>query len=247
MSSDIVLLATLFFSIALVYASVGFGGGSSYLAILALAGFAPDTIRPTALLCNIIVVTGGTYIFWRSGALAWRSALPFLFASIPAAYLGGSLPTTNTSVFFSVLAGALLVGSCLLWIPPKTAETPRKMSFVEQAAIGGSLGILSGFIGIGGGIFLSPLLHLFRWGEAREVSALACVFILVNSVSALAGQASAIPALPWNDVLPLAIAVLAGGQIGSRLGALKLNPLHVRRITAFIIAVAAIRIIIERA
>jgi uncharacterized membrane protein YfcA len=221
MSSDIVLLATLFFSIALVYASVGFGGGSSYLAILALAGFAPDTIRPTAL--------------------------PFLFASIPAAYLGGSLPTTNTSVFFSVLAGALLVGSCLLWIPPKTAETPRKMSFVEQAAIGGSLGILSGFIGIGGGIFLSPLLHLFRWGEAREVSALACVFILVNSVSALAGQASAIPALPWNDVLPLAIAVLAGGQIGSRLGALKLNPLHVRRITAFVIAVAAIRIIIERA
>lgn len=245
MISEVWLLAFLFFGIAVVYASVGFGGGSSYLALLALAGLQLEIIRPTALLCNVIVVAGSVYIFSRSGALPWRRTPPFLVTSIPMAFVGGSWRITDADVFFTLLAVCLLLAAFLLWTQPHARQTRTLTSPLMEGLIGGSIGLLSGLIGIGGGIFLSPILHLLRWGDARQISATASLFILANSLSGLGGQLTAMPTLPWSYILPLAGAVFLGGQMGAQLGAQKFNPFYIKRITAVVIVAAALRILVD--
>lgn len=241
------ILLFAFFGIALVYASVGFGGGSSYLALLAQPFFLllPDVIRPTALLCNIVVVTGGTIVFYREGKIDWKDVWPFLVASVPFALLGG-LWKLEQNLFFIILAVSLLVAAVLLWINPErnvnrtnlVATVPSKMF------LSGGIGFLSGLVSIGGGIFLSPILHLLNWNEAKRISALASLFILVNSIGGLVGQwLRGGLHLKWSFLLPLLLAVFVGGQIGSRLGALKFNPIYIKRITALLIFVAAIHIL----
>jgi uncharacterized membrane protein YfcA len=236
-----------FFLIALIYSSVGFGGGSSYLALMAQPFFAllPDTIRPLALLCNIIVVVSGTIIFLNEVKLSWKDIWPFLVSSVPLAFVGG-IWKLKESTFFILLGFTLLLASVFMWI--RTEERPasgnRLHHPIGRLVMGGSIGFLSGLVSIGGGIFLSPILHLTNWAEGRKISALASVFILVNSVSGLLGQFSR--GLPLPDVkltIGLMVAVFAGGQIGSRLGARKFNPLYIRRITAALIFVAAVNIL----
>jgi uncharacterized membrane protein YfcA len=241
---------TLLFSflvIALVYSSVGFGGGSSYLALMAQPFFAllPEVIRPTALLCNIVVVTGGTIIFYRQGKLSWKEIWPFLIASVPMAFLGGFWKLQD-AVFFIILGITLLIASVFLWIQHDTKQvsSSRMESAVNKAAIGGLIGFLSGLVSIGGGIFLSPILHFLNWAEAKKISALASVFILVNSISGLIGQFSrGFPSLDWSLMISLLLAVFIGGQIGSRLGAKKFKPVYVRRITALLIFIASLNIL----
>jgi hypothetical protein len=242
MTLDFYLLAASFFFIALIYSSVGFGGGSSYLALLAVAGIAYELIRPTALLCNIVVVTGGSYIFFREKQLDLRRALPLVAASIPGAFVGGYWKL-EAQTFFVLLGITLVAAAVLLWMQPK-AEAPRpSQPMVLHGLIGAGLGFLSGLVGIGGGIFLAPLLHLLRWDEARKIAALASFFILVNSVSGLAGQLSRAATLPWSFALPLLAAVLVGGQVGARLGARRFNALHIKRITAVLILLAGMNIL----
>lgn len=241
------ILAIAFFGIALVYASVGFGGGSSYLALLAQPFFLllPDVIRPTALLCNIVVVTGGTIVFYREGKIDWKEVWPFLVASVPFALLGG-MWKLEQNVFFIILAISLLVAAVLLWINPQRNEktVPALAGVPSKMFLSGGIGLLSGLVSIGGGIFLSPILHLLNWNEAKRISALASLFILVNSIGGLAGQwLRGGLHLEWSFLLPLLIAVLAGGQIGSRLGAVKFNPIYIKRITAVLIFVAAVHIL----
>ncbi len=241
------ILAIAFFGIALVYASVGFGGGSSYLALLAQPFFLllPDVIRPTALLCNIVVVTGGTIVFYREGKIDWKEVWPFLVASVPFALLGG-MWKLEQNVFFIILAISLLVAAVLLWINPQRNEktVPALAGVPSKMVLSGGIGLLSGLVSIGGGIFLSPILHLLNWNEAKRISALASLFILVNSIGGLAGQwLRGGLRLEWSFLLPLLIAVLAGGQIGSRLGAVKFNPIYIKRITAVLIFVAAVHIL----
>ncbi|HEY9045659.1 MAG TPA: sulfite exporter TauE/SafE family protein [Ohtaekwangia sp.] len=237
-----------FFLIALVYASVGFGGGSSYLAILAQPVFllSQDVIRPTALLCNIIVVTAGTIIFYREGKIVWKEVWPFLIVSIPMAYIGGFWKLKDDT-FFVLLGITLLIAAILLWIQPERIASSKKRNYNTTGtniALGGGIGFLSGLVSIGGGIFLSPVLHFLRWADARKISALASLFILVNSISGLAGQFQAgLPGISWKFILPLLAAVFLGGQIGSRLGAQKFKPLYIKRITAVLILVAAINIL----
>jgi uncharacterized protein len=236
-----------FFIIAFIYSSVGFGGGSSYLALLAQPFFQllPDTIRPTALLCNIVVVTGGTIIFYKQKKIDWREIWPFLVASVPLAMLGG-LWKLNQQTFFVLLAITLIIASVLLWIQPEKIKGESKwLTRVEsKIALGGSIGFLSGLVSIGGGIFLSPILHLTNWSEAKRISALASVFILVNSISGLVGQLTRGSFnLTISFIVPLLLSVLVGGQIGSRLGALKFNPIYIKRTTALLIFIAALNIL----
>jgi len=243
---DQYLLILFFFIIALIYSSVGFGGGSSYLALMAQPFFhlLPDTIRPVALLCNIIVVTGGAIIFYREGKLSFKESWPFLVASVPMAFLGGFWKLEDHT-FFILLGVTLLIASFFLWPkPPEEKPAGRMNSTGGNVLLGGGIGFLSGLVSIGGGIFLSPVLHLLRWSDAKRISALASVFILVNSISGLAGQvASGIPAFDWKFILPLLLAVLAGGQLGSRLGARKFNAVYIRRITAVLIMIASLNIL----
>ena len=241
------ILVIAFFGIALVYASVGFGGGSSYLALLAQPFFLllPDVIRPTALLCNIVVVTGGTIVFYHEGKIAWKEVWPFLVASVPFALLGG-MWKLEQNLFFIILAVSLLVAAVLLWINPERNEKRANSLATVPAkmALSGGIGFLSGLVSIGGGIFLSPVLHLLNWNEAKRISALASLFILVNSISGLTGQwLRGGLHLQWSFLLSLLLAVLVGGQIGSRLGAVKFNPIYIKRITALLIFVAAIHIL----
>ncbi|MFZ5971911.1 MAG: sulfite exporter TauE/SafE family protein [Bacteroidota bacterium] len=239
---DFYILLIGFFFIALIYASVGFGGGSSYLALLAVMGVGYETLRPTALLCNIVVVTGGTFIFYREGKLDFKKAVPFVVASVPFAFLGGYWKI-GESVFFLLLGLSLVLASVFLWIQPKEAEPSSVNRPWANAGLGGALGLLSGMVGIGGGIFLAPLLHLLRWDVAAKISALAGFFILVNSVGGLAGQWARLGTLDFEFILPLLGAVLAGGQVGSRLGARKFTGLYIKRITAVLILLAGINIL----
>lgn len=238
----ILILPISFFLIALVYSSVGFGGGSSYLALLAVMSIHYETLRPAALLCNIIVVTGGTYIFYKEGKLDLRKSWPFIVISIPMAFAGGFLKISE-SAFYITLGICLVAAAFLLWIQPEKLHRRKSDNIVLNYAIGGGVGFLSGMVGIGGGIFLSPVLHLIGWDEAKKISALASLFILVNSISGLAAQWVRATNFNWTFILPLLLAVFAGGQAGSRLGARVFNPLYIKRITAVLILVAGINIL----
>ncbi len=238
------LLLISFFLVALIYSSVGFGGGSSYLALMAqpFFGLLPETIRPAALLCNIVVVTGGVIIFYRDGKLSWKEIWPFLVASVPMAMVGGFWKLSD-STFFVLLGFTLLLAAIFLWIKP-VAGNGKSMNITSQVTVGGGIGLLSGLVSIGGGIFLSPVLHLINWAEAKKISALASAFILVNSVGGLIGQfASGTHHVEWAFIFPLLLAVLVGGQIGSRLGSKTINSIYIRRITAVLIFVAALNIL----
>jgi len=238
----IVILTISFFVIALIYSSVGFGGGSSYLALMAVMGVAPDVMRPSALLCNIVVVVGGTYIFGKAGHLDIRKSWPFIVASIPFAFLGGYWKISEHN-FFILLGSTLVLASIALWIQPGEGDRKLSSNLPLNIALSSGVGFLSGIVSIGGGIFLSPILHLSKWDTAQKISALASIFILANSISGLAGQFIRDARVDWVFILPLLGAVLIGGQIGSRLGARKFNPVYIRRITALLILAAGVNIL----
>jgi uncharacterized protein len=249
MDQNLIILSISFFFIALIYASVGFGGGSSYLALLAQPVFLllPEQIKPIAFCCNIIVVTGGAIIFYRERKIVWREVWPFLVFSVPMAYLGG-LWKLEENTFFIVLGITLVIASVFLWIQPEklNSSNERSESLPLNIAMGGSIGFLSGLVSIGGGIFLSPILHFMKWSEPKKISALASLFILVNSISGLAGQLNrGLAPIKFSFIGALMLAVLIGGQIGSRLGAKTFNPLYIKRITAALIFIAGTFILKE--
>ena len=239
-------LAAAFFATAILYASVGFAGGSTYTALLLLVGVNQKILPIIALLCNLIVSTGGSIRFARAGLVPWRRIWPLLAVSVPAALVGGMLPVSKT-VFVILLGGSLIVAGVLLLVqrePRERGDEMRRFAFVGPA-IAAPLGLLAGIVGIGGGIFLAPVLHLIGWDRAKRVAASASVFILANSIAGLVGQLikSGSDAVTSQAVLaywPLAVAVLIGGQIGSRAGVQILPPPLLRRMTAILIIFAAL-------
>lgn len=242
--SEILLL---FFGVALLYSSVGFGGGSSYLAILALYGFDFKIIRAISLLCNITVVSNGTFQFYKQGFINFKKMFPLVLMSIPMAYLGGKVPLKEKS-FFIILGITLLVAAFLMWFQPKakTRIYSANQQLFINLILGGSIGFLSGMVGIGGGIFLSPLLYLIRWDEPKNISATASLFILVNSISGLLGQFQA-PKLDidWIFMGGLILAVALGGIAGSYLGTVKLKQELVRKGTALLIAYVSYNLLVK--
>lgn len=239
-------LALAFFVTALLYAIAGFGGGSTYTALLVLAATDFRAVPILSLLCNILVVSVGTWRFARAGHLDWRRVWPLFVTSVPAAWLGGWL-VVERELFVGLLAGSLLVaGLTMLWQPywKREIEPAAGPRWIEPVA-GGGLGFLAGMVGIGGGIFLAPLLYLLRWDTPRRIAATCAAFILVNSVSGLAGQASkglaATAAVIGQHVL-LFPAVLLGGLLGAGLGARRIAPKWVRIVTALLILYVAARL-----
>lgn len=240
-------LAPAFFGTALLYASVGFGGGSTYNALLALAGVDYRILPAIALTCNIIVVIGGTWRFHRAGLLPWRRALPLVLVSAPFAGLGGLTPITETA-FLALLASSLFVAGVALLVqrehPSETAsaQQDRKTGLADMLT-GAGVGYLAGLVGIGGGIFLAPYLHMTRWAAAKQIAATASLFILINSITGLAGQLvklGSTGALPEvAGYWPLALAVVIGGQMGSIAGIRLLSPTLVRRATGLLILYVA--------
>ena len=239
-----------FFIIAFIYASVGFGGGSSYLAILALYALPFKEMRLIALICNIIVVTGGTIIFVRSRQVNWQKILPLALLSVPLAYVGATVRLSQKT-FFIILGCSLIIASVLLWIKTRgmtdsDLTTGRKKTYVKDGLLGGGIGFLSGMVGIGGGIFLSPLLNLIKWDTPKKIAATASIFILVNSIAGIAGQLTNLPEhFNVTRVLLLCGAVLLGGQLGSRMAAVKFNPLLIRRMTAVLVFIAGVEVLFK--
>ncbi|MEO7814180.1 MAG: sulfite exporter TauE/SafE family protein [Sphingomicrobium sp.] len=238
-----IALAAAFFVTALLYAIAGFGGGSTYTALLVLAKTDFRAVPIVSLACNILVVSVGTWRFARAGHFNWRRAWPLFVTSVPAAWIGGSLHIPKT-YFLGLLAASLLVaGLVMLWEPmwKRELEPEAAPRWIEPVA-GGSLGLLAGIVGIGGGIFLAPLLYLLRWDAPKRIAATCAAFILVNSISGLAGQASkgiAAVGTALGDHALLFPAVVAGGIIGAGLGAKRLAPNWVRIVTAMLILYVA--------
>jgi len=239
------LLALLFLVTAILYSSVGFGGGSTYLALLLIWEIPYFIIPVIALSCNTIVVSGNCFNYIRAGNLNHKLLFPYLIGSIPLAYIGGSL-SIEKQLFEILLFIVLLVAGLLLLLNFKSYddkdESYKKIPIFISILIGGSLGFISGIVGIGGGIFLSPILFLIRAGRPKHIVTTASLFILINSISGIIGQ------LTKNDVLVevqnywyLLVAVLIGGQIGNFLN-LKIFPTRILAlVTAFLVLFVTIR------
>ena len=232
---------------ALLYASVGFGGGSTYSALLALAGFDYRLLPILSLFCNIAVVAGSTVRFARAGVTPWHGALVLTGIAAPAALLGGLTPIAE-GAFFGVLGASLVFAGLALFLPQRTSDEQQTAfaRWMPLAAL--PLGYLSGLVGIGGGIFLAPLLHLSRWAKAKAVAATASLFILVNSLFGLAGQLLKNGPDRLGEAvafgLPLMVAVVIGGQVGSLL-ALRMFPARViRALTAALTIIVGGRLLL---
>ena len=242
------LVILLFFIVSILYSSVGFGGGSSYLAILALTGIVFTQIRATALLCNIIVVTSNVYLFIKRKEIDWKKTIPLVLISIPLAFLGGKLKVSQ-HLFFILLGFTLVFAAITMWISKKiisTDEHQTKTNSTKNVAFGGFIGFISGMVGIGGGIFLAPLLHLTNWDTPKKIAATASLFILVNSIAGLVGQYSNPDfSIEWNLTSILLITVLIGGQIGIRISNNYFTPIQLKKATAILIAFVGIRILMK--
>jgi len=241
-------LIPLFFITALLYAAVGFGGGSTYNALLVLYGVDYRILPAIALACNIIVVSGGVWRFSRAGHMDIGRFWPFLITSIPAAWIGGRMIVPET-VFVGLLGMALLLSGLRLLLSGENTLSPSTGRDAPGFALisGAFIGLLSGVVGIGGGIFLAPILYMMKWGTARQIAAACSLFILLNSLSGLLGQVTKLgDTRLLHDAIvfwPLLLAVFIGGQIGSWLGTGRIKPAWIKRLTALLILYVSLRLL----
>lgn len=244
---SLAVLIPLFMATAVAYSSVGFGGGSTYLALLAISGVSMTVMPSTALVCNIAVTAMGCWKFGRAGHFRAKTVLPFLTSSVPAAYWGGLVPI-GKEAFFLLLGLSLLAASLRLFLPDEPVRGVRDVTWrralLVGLPIGASLGFVSGITGIGGGIFLAPVLYFLGWEKARVIAASASLFILANSVSGLAGQLVKNSfAFDAGLAIPLATAALCGSFIGADLGSLRLSSMWLRRVTAILVLFVSMNVL----
>jgi uncharacterized membrane protein YfcA len=226
---------------AILYSSVGHGGASGYLAAMALFGLEPALMKPAALTMNIFVTVLVLSRMSRAGLFNWRLFVPFAVASVPMAFIGGAY-TINSAAYKVMVGIALLLAMWRLLWECKDCEQVNTPALWIILPVGGLLGLVSGLTGVGGGIFLSPLLLLFHWTNMRGSVAIAAAFILVNSIAGLAGYATT--ANQWPTGIPvLVITALFGALIGSELGLRRFAPLHLRKVLAIVLAIAGAKMI----
>lgn len=243
-------LIVLFGLTACLYAAVGFGGGSTYIALLVAAGTDYSLIPIIALSCNITVVSGNALRYSRYDLIPWGKLWPILLTSIPLAWLGGRINIPET-LFIFLLAIALFITGIKLLTKTTLIDSSKitATSPLKSGMLGGGIGFFSGLVGIGGGIFLAPILYALNWGQAKNISAACSIFILLNSISGFAGQfmklAQSKTAIEALEYWPLIPAVLFGGLIGNYLGIRRLSQNWVQRLTGILILIVAIRLSID--
>lgn len=241
--SETLTIAILFFVGAALYASVGHGGASSYLAVMGLFSLAPDVMKPTALALNILVAGVATFKFYRAGLFSWRLFWPFAIASIPAAFIGGA--TMLPARAYKILVGVVLLYAAI-WMFRSSLRPLNKETHLPPLwaalAFGAAIGFLSGLTGVGGGIFLSPVLLYMGWAETRATSGVAAPFILVNSIAGLLGHFSSVAQLPPSVPIWGAAAVI-GGWIGASYGSKRAPAPVLRQLLSLVLIVAGVKLI----
>lgn len=245
MASEVFLLIPLIFLTALLFSSVGHGGASAYLAAFALVALAPTSMRPAALFLNVLVASIALYKFYKVNAFDWQLFWPIALTSIPAAFIGGqiTLPDQNYK---------MLVGLCLIYAAWTVFRHANKLNDVELKPVakpillglGASLGFLAGLTGVGGGIFLSPILLYFCWAKTKVISGVAAAFILVNSISGLLGFLSKTHIFPAG-LIYWALAAILGGLIGAEFGSKKLANPTIRKLLALVLLFAGSKMLLE--
>jgi len=243
---NIILFYSLLFGVAFLYASVGHGGGSGYLALMALFSVAPDVMKPTALLLNLFVSLTSFIQFYRGKHFKWKIFLPFAIASIPMAFAGGML-TVDTDVYKKILGLLLLIPIVrFLFFANVSVKDVKKPNTVLSVLIGAAIGFLSGLIGIGGGIILSPVLLLLKWADMKQAAAISALFIFVNSLSGLAGQLTKGIYFSPDMYAYVAIA-FAGGICGAYFGSIRFNQSILKYLLAIVLMVAAYKLLFTHA
>ena len=235
------LIIAAIFVVAILYSSVGHGGASGYLAVMAFFAVAPVTTRPTALILNLFVASIGAFQFYRRGHFDWRVFFSFAATSIPFAYLGGMIHLP-TNIYKKVLGAVLLFAAFrLAWKFTTEADEIHAPKIWIALIVGAFVGLLSGLVGVGGGIFLTPILLLMNWTQAKTAAGISAMFILVNSIAGLLGNYSQVQQLQSNVAFWI-IAAVIGGIIGSTLGSRYFNTLVLRRVLAVVLVLAGIKL-----
>lgn len=239
--NDYTLFLVLLPFVAFMYSSVGHGGASGYLALMALFSFSPEVMKPTALLLNLFVAAISFFHYWRSGSFNGKLFLVFAIGSIPFAFIGGTIDI-DTKIY-KVILGVLLIFAVLkmLGVFGKEPENLRKIKLLEGIILGAIIGFFSGLIGIGGGIILSPVILLLRWGKMKEAAAVSALFIWVNSASGMIGQLTSgirLDSKTWIFV----VLALIGGYFGGYFGSKKMNNRGLRYLLSFVLILACIKL-----
>ena len=240
---DIILLSILIFAAGLLYSSVGHAGASGYLAAMALFDLAPDVMKPTALVLNILVAFIAAAQFYRAGYFSWKIFWPFAMSSIPFAFIGGALSLPG-SVYKQVIGLILLFAAYRLFHYKHSAATDvvKPVPILWAVLFGAGIGLLSGTVGVGGGIFLSPLLLFMGWAKTKQTAGVSAAFILVNSIAGIAGHLASVKFLP-DAVYPWAFAAVVGGIIGSRLGSQRFVNATLYHLLAVVLVIAGAKLI----
>ncbi len=243
---DTFLLALFIFVAALLYSSVGHAGASGYLAAMALFSLAPEVMKPTALVLNLIVATVGTVRYVRAGCFAWNVFWPFAVFSVPLAFMGGwmKLPIQT----YKIILGVVLLFAAWRLAFKQSTHAPAEQKTIPlppALLIGAAIGLLSGLTGVGGGIFLSPLLLFLGWADTRKTAGVSVVFILMNSAAGLLGHVASVKNVP-HQIVWWAPAALIGGLIGSELGSRHLAPMTMRRMLAVVLVVAGVKMLLTK-
>ncbi len=235
-------LAGLILAAAFLYSSVGHAGASAYLAAMALFGLSPAVMKPTALALNILVAGIGTFKYYKAGYFSWPVFWPFAAGSIPFAFLGGSLALPSTT--YKILVGLILLYAAfrLFRASARQYAVNKRLPLLIGLCSGVVIGFLSGLTGVGGGIFLSPLILFMGWADIRTISGVSAAFILVNSVSGLLGHVTSVASLPAS--IPIwAVAAAAGGWLGAEYGSRRSSTVTLTRLLSAVLLIAGLKLI----